>query len=159
MVKAKKSAAAAPEKKKKDEEKIKPTIEKDDSEKKKKHRRVGIKSKFTTPIKRLCKTLKIFQVNRDAVHILDDAVQKYIAGLTKHMSSMLANSNKKLTQKTAKLAYIGYMEALGVSDTITKGGLKRADAALQHLADSLGGDAAAPKKTAPKKTAAASKKW
>ena len=112
-----------------------PTAGKED---KKKHRRTVLKSKFATPIKRLCKSLKIPLANRDAVHIIDDAVQKYLSGLIKHMSSMLANSNKKLTQKTAKLAHVAYMDELGASDAITKGALKRADTALKHLEESLG---------------------
>jgi hypothetical protein len=117
---------------------------------KKKHRRSGIKSKFATPIKRLCKSLKIPLANRDAVHVIDDAVQQFLAGLIKHMSSMLANSNKKLTQNTAKLAHISYMDALGVNDTITRGALKRADVALKHLEESLGVQEKKPKKTGKK---------
>jgi len=146
MGKVKKSTATAEKAKEKKATAVESAAKKDDSEKKKNHRRVGIKSKFTTPLKRLCKSLKIPHLNRDAVGILDDAVQKYIAGLTKHMTSMLANSNKKLTQKTAKLAYVAFMDALGANDTITKGGLKRADVALKHLEDSLGTAATAPKK-------------
>ncbi len=144
----KKATKKVPEK----ESKVSSDVGKDDSEKKKKHRRVGIKSKFATPIKRLCKSLKIPQANRDAVHIIDDAVQKYLTGLTRHMSSMLANSNKKLTQKTARLAHIAYMDSLGASDDITKGALKRADAALNYLSESFGPAAPpAPRKKAVKK--------
>jgi hypothetical protein len=121
------------------------------TEKKKKHRRRAAKSKFSTPIRRLCKSLNIPQVNRDAVHIVDDAVQKFLTGLTKHIASMLSDSNKTLTQKTAKLAHIAYMDELGANDDITRGALNRADVALKHLEESLG--PVEKKKKAAKKTA------
>jgi len=133
MGKVKKSEAAAPKK-------TTPKVAKkaEDGEEKKKRRRRAAKSKFATPIKRLCKSLKVPIPNRDGVYIIDDAVQQFLNGLTRHMASMLANSNKVLTQKTARLAFVSYMESLGASDDITKGALKRGDVALKHLQESLG---------------------
>ena len=155
MGKVKKSegtaASAAPKKQKKEE---KPASE-DDDKKKRRHRRGVGKSKFRTPIKRLCKSLAIPIVNKDASYILDDAVQKFLTGLTRHLSSMLANTHKTLTQKTARLAFLSYMESLGATDDISQGALKRGDAALKHLEESLGRPL---KKERKKKTVVAKKK-
>ena len=152
MGKVKKSEKAAPAAEKKEKKEKKEDSGDEKTVEKRHRRRTAGKSKFRTPIKRLCKSLAIPQVNKDASYVLDDAVQKFLIGLTRHMASMLANSHKTLTQRTARLAYISYMESLGANDDISRGALKRGDTALKHLEDSFGEKKKEKKPRAQKKT-------
>lgn len=89
--------------------------------------------KYSTPIRRLCKSLDIPLVNKDATELVNNIMNNYITCITKHLAGMLAGTNKTLTKKTSKLAFIAYMETLDVPDEILEGSLGYSDNALEAL--------------------------
>lgn len=104
---------------------------------KKKKRSRDNKLKYRTHVKRLCKDLNIPRVNKDGSHFMDNVVQDFIDGLIRHISVMLADTNKTLTQKTARLAFVSYMENLEAPEALLKSALAKSDKAIEKLEASL----------------------
>lgn len=113
---------------KKEQEEVKKTVHK---------KTRSNKFKYRTHIKRLCKDLNIPRVNKDGSQFMDESVQSFIDGLLRHMSVMLADTNKTLTQKTARLAFASYMENLGAPEELLKAALAKSDKAMEKLEKSL----------------------
>lgn len=103
--------------------------------KKRTHRKAALK--YKTTLKRLCKVLKVPQLNKDAMQIANGAIESFLSSLLQHLANMYADTNKTLTQKSVRLAFIAQMEKQGVLVGTSKGALERADAAIVALAASL----------------------
>lgn len=86
-----------------------------------------------TFIKRICKDADIPMVNRDGLKIVEGAYHQLMSGLIGHTNAMLKDNKRRLTRKTARLAFIGYMDTLGAGDEICQEALERADSATESL--------------------------
>lgn len=91
------------------------------------------KFKYRTYINRICKSLAIPKVNKDASQFMDNAVQSIIDGCIRQFSVMLANTNKTLNHKSAKLGFVGYMEALGAPENLIKKAISKSEVAVATL--------------------------
>ena len=137
MVKAKiskkseSSSSSSSEEKKKDGE----VVPKEKAARKRHNRKGGLK--YKTHLKRLCKSLSIPQPNKDAMIIVNGAVESFLSNLIKHLGIMYANTNKTLSKKAVRLAFIAQMEEQGVSSVVTKSALEYADKANKALEASL----------------------
>lgn len=123
---------------------------KNTSEEKGKKKRSPQKQKFKyrTYVNRICKSLSIPKVNKDASQFMDNAVQSIIDGCIRQFSVMLANTNRTLNHKSAKLGFVGYMEALGAPENLIKKAISKSEVAVATLGSS--------QESAPKKK---TKKW
>lgn len=83
--------------------------------------------------KRVCKELGINSVNSDGLAVVDGAYRAFLSGLIKHTAKMLGSDKQRLTRKTAKLAFIAYMDSLVAPDEICQEALERADTAVESL--------------------------
>lgn len=93
--------------------------------------------KYKTHVKRLCKTLNVPQPNKDALTILNGAIESFISSIIARLSVMYADTNKKLTKKSVQLAFIAQMDKQGVSQEVCKAALERASKAMEALGVSL----------------------
>lgn len=84
-------------------------------------------------IKRICKDASISTVNKDGLHIVEGTFRNILSGVIDHTAKMLENDKRRLTHKTATLAFIGYMDSLGAPDDICREALERADTAKASL--------------------------
>lgn len=94
------------------------------------------KFKYRTYVNRICKSLAIPKVNKDASQFMDNAVQSIIDGCIRQFSVMLANTNKTLNHKSAKLGFVGYMEALGAPEDLIKKAISKSEVAVATLGSS-----------------------
>lgn len=95
------------------------------------------KFKYRTYVNRICKALAIPKVNKDASQFVDNSIQSFVDGFIKQFSVMLAKTNKTLNHKTARLAFVGYMETLGAPDTLIKKAISKSEEAVATLGSSL----------------------
>lgn len=93
--------------------------------------------KYKTHVKRLCKTLDIPQPNKDALTILNGAIEAFLSSIIAHLSVMYADTNKRLTKKSVQLAFIAQMDKQGASQEVCKAALERASKAMEALGASL----------------------
>lgn len=93
--------------------------------------------KYKTHVKRLCKTLDIPQPNKDALTILNGAIEAFLSSIIAHLSVMYADTNKRLTKKSVQLAFIAQMDKQGASQEVCKAALERASNAMKALGASL----------------------
>lgn len=107
------------------------------SEEKKKVRKNKKQFKYRTYVNRICKSLSIPKVNKDASQFMENAVQSLIDGLVKHSSVMLANSSKTLNRKTAQLSFVSFMETAGAQDDLVKKAIAKAQESVAKLGSSL----------------------
>lgn len=91
------------------------------------------KPRFLKPVRRLCKDLDIIIPSRDGQEVVEGVYERFAGDFMNHLNKF-AGVKKTITHDTIKLAFIGYMDALGVSDEISRAALERSDTAVGNLA-------------------------
>jgi hypothetical protein len=101
----------------------------------KKKKRVAGKKKsaYKSYTKRLCKDKKIQPINKDAQEIVDVILERFYEGVLEQARALLQNSKKKLSHKSAVLAYLGFTKSNDISNEMTKLGLERGKQALELI--------------------------
>jgi len=101
--------------------------------KKKNKRNAKKKSVYKSYTKRLCKDKKILPINKDAQEIVDVILERFYEGVLDQARALLQDSKKKLTNKSAILAYLGFTKSNDISNEMTKLGLERGKQALELI--------------------------
>jgi hypothetical protein len=101
--------------------------------KKKNKRNAKKKSVYKSYTKRLCKDKKILPINKDAQEIIDVILERFYEGVLDQARALLQDSKKKLTNKSAILAYLGFTKSNDISNEMTKLGLERGKQALELI--------------------------
>lgn len=85
--------------------------------------------------KRLCSDKKIQPINKDAQEIVDIILERFYEGVLEQARALLKDSKKKLSHKSAILAYLGFTNANNISNEMTKLGLDRGRQALIQVVE------------------------
>lgn len=90
----------------------------------------SFKATLKNPTRRICKENGAIIPSPDGQEVIEGCYRQFYEGLMAQLASM-AKTKKTVTHKAVKLAFIGYMESLGVPDGTCQAALDHAEAAVQ----------------------------
>jgi len=95
----------------------------------------GKNRKWKVYVHRLCKKNGIPLLNKDAMYVLQEWIELLFQGTLMNVSHLI-HSNKKITKKTVRLAFIGYMQKQESQPKLVKDTLNFGESALSKIEES-----------------------